>query len=216
MKKILIIIAVIGGFYYLQPQLFTGLLKGKGAFDAQGNAQIIVFSYDGCGRYCDDAIAMIKKTKQDFEHIIVSPNSAGEETMKSYGLSTRNFPGIIVGNEKFNGFYPHKLKPVLVDHFGTSVLSGPERRIMKTHFNKDGSPKFIFYGTSWCGYCKKLRNYLTENNVTFTELDVEKDSKAMGYFKALGGKGYPFAFIGHTQVDGGNLSAVAKDIGKLM
>lgn len=216
MKKLLGLILIIAGAYYFQSQLFSSLLKGKGAFDVEGNAKIIIFSYEGCGHYCSDAISMIKKTKQHFEHIVVSPGSPDEKTMQRYGLSTRSFPGIIVGNDKFSGYFPHKLKPSLVKHFGTSVLTGVEQRIMKTHFNSDGSPKFVFYGTSWCGYCKKLRKHLTENNVPFTEIDVEKNSKGMAYFKALGGQGYPLAFIGYRQVNGGRLSSVDKDIAKFM
>ena len=36
----------------------------------------------------------------------------------------------------------------------------------------------ILYGTSWCGYCKKARAWLTERGVRFTDKDVEKDAGA--------------------------------------
>lgn len=216
MKVLIVIALIIAGLYHFQPQWFDGLLKGKGAFDNSGKPQMIVFTYDGCGQPCDDAVAMAKRTQQDYYHLVVSPGSSEEVKMKDYGLSTRSFPGIVVGREKFNGYYPHKLKPVLIDHFGMDVLSGPERRAMKKHFNADGSPKLVFYGTSWCGYCKKLRQHLTANNTPYIEWDVEKNSAAMARFKTLGGRGYPFAFIGHHQIDGGRLGEVDKSIAQLL
>ncbi len=37
----------------------------------------------------------------------------------------------------------------------------------------------VLYSTSWCGYCKKAREWLTRKGVTFTERDVETDEDAM-------------------------------------
>jgi glutaredoxin len=36
----------------------------------------------------------------------------------------------------------------------------------------------IVYSTTWCGYCKRLKSYLTSKNVRFIEKDVEKDPTA--------------------------------------
>jgi glutaredoxin len=42
------------------------------------------------------------------------------------------------------------------------------------------SPKgqVIVYGTSWCGYCKKARAWLTKKGIPFEDKDVEKDAGA--------------------------------------
>lgn len=40
------------------------------------------------------------------------------------------------------------------------------------------STDIVLYSTTWCGYCKKARNYLTAKKVFFTEKDVEKDPEA--------------------------------------
>lgn len=217
MKKLLVLIAIAGGIYYFQPQLFTALLQGKGAFDANGNAEIIVFGFDGCGKYCDDASKLIKKTRIPFQDVTVGDNNSEEyKLLKSYGLSTNSMPAIIIGDQRFQGYYPQRLKSALAEHYGPSVLSGPERRAMKSHFNADGSAKFVFYGTSWCGYCKKLRNHLNDNNVIFTEIDVEKNATGKAYYDILKGTGYPLAYIGYRRVGGANISAIDKDIAELM
>ncbi len=36
----------------------------------------------------------------------------------------------------------------------------------------------IVYGTSWCGYCKKTRNWLNAHSIPFIDKDVEKDDGA--------------------------------------
>jgi glutaredoxin len=41
-----------------------------------------------------------------------------------------------------------------------------------------GSGQVIVYGTSWCGYCKKARAWLTKKGIPFEDKDVEKDQGA--------------------------------------
>ena len=36
----------------------------------------------------------------------------------------------------------------------------------------------IVYGTSWCGYCKKAREYLAAHHIPFEDKDIEKDDGA--------------------------------------
>lgn len=40
------------------------------------------------------------------------------------------------------------------------------------------SGEVVLYGTSWCGYCKKAREWLTRKGVSFVDRDVEKDEDA--------------------------------------
>ncbi len=62
-------------------------------------------------------------------------------------------------------------------------------------FNK----KIVMYGTAWCPYCKKARNYFKKKGLAFTEYDVEKLPSRMREFKKLGGTGYPLIMIGNKQ-----------------
>ncbi|MCA9331883.1 NrdH-redoxin [Candidatus Saccharibacteria bacterium] len=36
----------------------------------------------------------------------------------------------------------------------------------------------IIYSTTWCGFCKMAKNYMTQLGVAFTEKDVEQDPVA--------------------------------------
>lgn len=60
----------------------------------------------------------------------------------------------------------------------------------------------ILYATSWCGYCKKTRAFFDENDIKFTEYDVEKSEEGRHRFEALGGQGVPVVDIKGTVVYG--------------
>ncbi|MBU2885590.1 glutaredoxin family protein [Gilvimarinus agarilyticus] len=53
----------------------------------------------------------------------------------------------------------------------------------------------VLYATSWCGYCKKTRKLLRDNNIQFTEYDVENSARGSREFNALEGKGIPLMVI---------------------
>lgn len=64
----------------------------------------------------------------------------------------------------------------------------------------------IMYATSWCGYCKKARKYFAENNIAYTEYDIEKDAQAKRKYDAFSGKGVPVIFVGQKRMNGFNIS----------
>lgn len=66
------------------------------------------------------------------------------------------------------------------------------------------TPRIQMYATSWCGYCKKARAYFRNNNIAFTEYDIEKDAQAARRYKAFGGKGVPVIFINKRRLSGFN------------
>jgi len=33
---------------------------------------------------------------------------------------------------------------------------------------------FVMYSTSWCGYCKRLKNQLVRMNISFQEVNIEE------------------------------------------
>lgn len=52
------------------------------------------------------------------------------------------------------------------------------------------------YTTSWCGACKKAKQWLRDNGVAFKEYDVQKDANAALRMRQLGGGGgVPFTVI---------------------
>jgi glutaredoxin 3 len=58
-------------------------------------------------------------------------------------------------------------------------------------------PVIVLYSVSWCPHCRAAKEYLTENNIPFSNLDVELDSKAMDDLTLkYESKGVPVLVIG--------------------
>lgn len=43
---------------------------------------------------------------------------------------------------------------------------------------KNTSDQIVVYSTTWCGYCKMLKKYLTDKGLTYVEKDIETDAAA--------------------------------------
>ena len=63
-------------------------------------------------------------------------------------------------------------------------------------------PGVTMYATSWCGYCKKAREYFASKGIRYTEVDVEKSPEGERRFKELGGKGVPLIVAGNKVMRG--------------
>ena len=73
----------------------------------------------------------------------------------------------------------------------------------------------ILYATSWCGYCKKTRAFLAENNIQYTEYDIETTIRGRDGHEALGGGGVPVLDIKGNVVHGYNvrkMSSILKSL----
>ncbi len=68
--------------------------------------------------------------------------------------------------------------------------------------------KVIILTASWCHYCTKLRQFLNNNNVKFTEYDIEKSNMGYQLYRSLGGKGIPVVKVGDTVLYGYNADAL--------
>lgn len=58
-----------------------------------------------------------------------------------------------------------------------------------------GQNEVVLYSTSWCGYCAKTRAYFAENQIPYTDLDIEQSEIAHSEFKRLGGVGVPLVVV---------------------
>ena len=75
------------------------------------------------------------------------------------------------------------------------------------------------YSTSWCGYCKKARAFLKENNIRYLEYDIEKDAYAkekheqlLGSHKKAGKTGVPLFVVDGKILYGFNPKRLTKAI----
>jgi len=74
--------------------------------------------------------------------------------------------------------------------------------------------KVVLYGTAWCGYCAKTRDYFRKNHIDFVDLDIEKSPAALKAHKELGGGGVPVVLIGNRKITGYDADAFQAAIRK--
>lgn len=62
--------------------------------------------------------------------------------------------------------------------------------------------KVVMYSTTWCGMCKKAKQYFRKNNIPYVSYDVEKSRIGKMDFKMLGGKSVPIIIVGNKRMNG--------------
>lgn len=88
---------------------------------------------------------------------------------------------------------------------GKLSLKPMELRNTEMHSNE-----VVLYATEWCGYCQKTRQFFKENNIAYTEYDIEKSSDAKNNYDQLKGKGIPVVVINGKIIDGYNPTLMKK------
>jgi glutaredoxin len=64
------------------------------------------------------------------------------------------------------------------------------------------TPDVILYSASWCGYCRKAREYFKKKGIPFVEIDVEMSTKGREDFARLHGRGVPLILVGDQRLNG--------------
>ncbi len=100
-------------------------------------------------------------------------------------------------------------KPANADHVKSLELK--PNSYQKTSYDNIPSSKdikpasaksVVMYSASWCGYCRKARNYFKKYKVAFVEYDVETSSKGKADYKKLKATGVPVILIGKKRMNG--------------
>jgi glutaredoxin len=203
MKKIILITIVLATIYYLNPGYFS--LSNTGAYDENGNPQVWIFTFNDCGKPCNNAISTLDE-RVNYTEFNVSEDS-GMQQLKKVGKSNQ-FPLILIGSKRILNSERMTIISNLAEVMGDSVLTPSERHVMQGHFYEDGSPAVIMYGASWCGYCKKMREYFEKNNIQYTELDAE--GNAQDAYNILRGTGFPLIYVGYQRINGANINQFEK------
>jgi len=84
------------------------------------------------------------------------------------------------------------------DFLEARELEARERQ--KTEVRK--RPKVVMYSATWCGYCRKARNYFNQQGIPFREYDIENSSKGRRDYARLNGTGVPIIFVGKKRMQG--------------
>ncbi len=64
----------------------------------------------------------------------------------------------------------------------------------------------VLYATEWCGYCQKTRQFFKDNQIAYTEFDIEKSTAGKQEYDQLNGKGIPLVVINGKLIRGYNPS----------
>lgn len=60
----------------------------------------------------------------------------------------------------------------------------------------------VMYSASWCGVCKTARRYFQDNDIRFTEYDIEKSAQGRADYQRLGARGVPVILVGKQRMNG--------------
>jgi mycoredoxin len=71
----------------------------------------------------------------------------------------------------------------------------------------------VMYATSWCGYCRKTREFLSDRGIPYVEHDIERSPEARREYEALNGRGVPLLVIRGTLVQGYSPKAILAALG---
>jgi glutaredoxin len=81
-------------------------------------------------------------------------------------------------------------------HYAHSAKNAPGPMVL----NASGNVLVELYATSWCGYCRQMRDYFAQNNIQYVEFDIEADAAAAKRHAELGGRGVPLIHVGKQVV----------------
>ncbi|GAB3541654.1 hypothetical protein GCM10027343_12450 [Noviherbaspirillum agri] len=73
----------------------------------------------------------------------------------------------------------------------------------------DDAKQVVIYTTTWCPYCKQLREDLAASKVPYVEYDVEKTLPGWLGMWALRGRGVPVSTVGSKVVYGYRVDQIA-------
>lgn len=72
-----------------------------------------------------------------------------------------------------------------------------------SEYFRNTDAKVVLFGTKWCPYCAKTRDYFRKNNIAFQDIDIEASPNAAKQFAKLGaGSDIPKVLIGNRQIVG--------------
>lgn len=177
------LVVLLGGIYAWQHQYEIKrwwIQQNAGSAGSQG---VEVYTAKNCTP-CEQAIDFLRQAGKPVTVHNIDEDEAALSAFKRAGGG--GMPLIVDGWREMRGFNAQLLNDWYV------------QRPIKAHqldqlgVYAAGEPRIpILYGTDWCPYCAKARQYFAENSIAYRDLDIERDSVANGQHKALGFKGVP-------------------------
>jgi glutaredoxin len=95
------------------------------------------------------------------------------------------------------------------DGYGELSSASSDGRVLMARDDASGHrdmasarPKVEVFMTSWCGYCRKMIQFLKEKGIPYSAYDIEADSAAAKVYDDMGVRGVPIVRIGTHIVHG--------------
>ena len=85
------------------------------------------------------------------------------------------------------------------------VIVSYKPSIARIHCNDEvlkSNPEVIMLGTWWCPYCYQARRYLTDNNISYCEYDIERSAEGERLFNEVNGQVIPVLLIDKYMISG--------------
>ena len=87
----------------------------------------------------------------------------------------------------------------------TNVLEAKKKAVRK-------QKKVEIFVTSWCGYCRKLENFLRKNNISYKKYDIERNTTGQRMYANLRVRGVPVTKIGNKVISGFNPRGILTEL----
>jgi len=95
------------------------------------------------------------------------------------------------------------------------ALLAIDRYAAYMHRPAKNATQVVIYTTTWCPYCKQLREDLAASKVPYVEYDVEKSLQGQLGMWALRGRGVPVSAVGSQVVYGYRVDQIADGLRNL-
>jgi len=197
MKKFIILVLIIAAAYWGYT-FFGPNLVGTDGFDAQGNPKVLLFTMDGCGPSADVA-GDLRSRNVTFEEVSLSTDE-GRRRIGKFGAT--QVPLTVIGKRTVLGNDLLALESTLAEVLCPGVLTPAVQQVMSNHFDAQGKPKIVLYGTMTCPYCNRMKAYLGGRKIAYQFVDVSGMGRDSTDFAVLRGVGYPLIFVGYRRIDG--------------
>lgn len=110
-------------------------------------------------------------------------------------------------NQDSNHKKPRRLSGLIIILlvFVVLVILNYKPSIERIHCNEEilnSQPEVIMLGTWWCRYCYQARRYLTDNNISYCEYDIEQSAEGEKLFNDLNAQAIPVLLIDKYIING--------------
>lgn len=93
---------------------------------------------------------------------------------------------------------------------GVQVYRAPTSGVKRKTADAAAGKRVVMYGTGWCAYCKKARQYFQANNIPYQEYDIESSATAKAEYDALNGKGVPLILVDDSIMNGFSIPSFSR------